>query len=167
MRTKFCSETLRGENTWEIKHTCEYNTKMGLKIGLQCWLDSNGSEQVRVTGSCEYGNEHFSSINGWEFLGQFSSYQFLKKDCFMELYIPWYNVCFVIIYGTAGKNSDVNASQFPIKLPLRRNWHKVIHTHTCTQKKCLMHMKKSATDTFTLIAIIWSFNYKHLQPLQF
>jgi len=33
-----------------------------------CGLDSSGSGQGPVAGSCEHGNEPSDSIKGWEFL---------------------------------------------------------------------------------------------------
>jgi hypothetical protein len=43
-------------------------------------LNSAGSGQNPVVGSCEHGNEPSSSIKGGEFLDELSDSQFLKKD---------------------------------------------------------------------------------------
>jgi hypothetical protein len=49
-----------------------------------CGLDSSGSGQEAVSGSCEHGNEPSGSTKGGEFLGYLSDYQLLKKDS-----APW------------------------------------------------------------------------------
>jgi hypothetical protein len=36
--------------------------------------------RVRVAGSCEHGNEHFSSINGVKFANWLSDHQFLQTE---------------------------------------------------------------------------------------
>jgi hypothetical protein len=59
---------------------------MGLKeIRLRVWIDSSGSGQGPVAGSCEHGNEPSRSINCGEFVDQLNACQLLKKDCSMEL----------------------------------------------------------------------------------
>jgi hypothetical protein len=46
----------------------EVNIKMELReMALGCELDSSGSGQEVVSGSCEHGNEHSGSIKGGEF----------------------------------------------------------------------------------------------------
>jgi hypothetical protein len=50
-----------------------------------CRLDSSGSGQGPVAGSCAFGNEQFGSIRGGgEFLHYMNDCQFLKKDS-----TPW------------------------------------------------------------------------------
>jgi hypothetical protein len=46
-------------------------------VGRRCGLDSSGSGGGPVTGSCEHGNESWSSIKGGKFLDCLS-------DCTME-----------------------------------------------------------------------------------
>jgi hypothetical protein len=42
-------------------------------------VDSPGSGEGAVVGSCEHGNEPRGSIIGWEFLEWLSDWRFLKK----------------------------------------------------------------------------------------
>jgi hypothetical protein len=45
-----------------------------------CGLDSSGSGQGRVVGSCEHGNGTSGFIKGGEFFDWLIDYQLLKKD---------------------------------------------------------------------------------------
>jgi hypothetical protein len=49
-----------------------------------CGMDSSGSRNWPVVGSCKNGNEASGSIKGGEFLGSLSDYKLLKKG-----YAPW------------------------------------------------------------------------------
>jgi hypothetical protein len=49
-----------------------------------CGLDSSGSGQRPMAGSCEHGYELTGSIKGGRFLDQLNNYQLLKED-----FAPW------------------------------------------------------------------------------
>jgi hypothetical protein len=51
-----------------------------LNIVWRCGLDSYGSEHRLVARSYEYGNKHFGSIKGEEFLDWLIDYYFLKEE---------------------------------------------------------------------------------------
>jgi hypothetical protein len=57
-------------------------------------LDSNGSGQDPVAGSCEHGSEPSSSIKSRNFLTNLSDYQLLKEDS-----APWSSQCDVNTWG--------------------------------------------------------------------
>jgi hypothetical protein len=40
-----------------------------------------------AAGSCKHGHESSDFVKGGKFLGQLNYYQFLKKDCSMELVV--------------------------------------------------------------------------------
>jgi hypothetical protein len=44
-----------------------------------CELDSTGSEQGQVEGSCEYGNKPMCAIEYGEFFSSLNDYQLLRK----------------------------------------------------------------------------------------
>jgi hypothetical protein len=51
---------------------------------MRCYgLDSSGSGQGPVDGSCEHGNEHSVSTKCWEILEKLSDWHFLKNSA------PW------------------------------------------------------------------------------
>jgi hypothetical protein len=61
------------------------NVKTDLReIGWDCGLDSSGSGQGPVAGSCEHGNQLSGSIKFWEFLEWLTDCWLLKKDS-----APW------------------------------------------------------------------------------
>jgi hypothetical protein len=43
-------------------------------------MDSSGSRHCQVAGFCDYGNEHFCSTKGCEFLDQTNNHKLLKRE---------------------------------------------------------------------------------------
>jgi hypothetical protein len=70
MHIKFWSENLKGRDHLEERQRWEDSIKMYLKNNevRSSGLDSSGSGQGPVAGSCEHSNEALGSIKGKEFL---------------------------------------------------------------------------------------------------
>jgi hypothetical protein len=69
MHTTFWSANLKGRDCSEdvgVDRKIILEWILG-KEGGKVWLDSSGSEQGPVAGSCEHGNEPAGSIKGAEF----------------------------------------------------------------------------------------------------
>jgi hypothetical protein len=73
MHRKSYRKIWKEENTYEIKSKTGDNIKKDLEE-TDRELNSSGSGQGPVAGSCEYCLKPSDSVKGWEFLGHLSHY---------------------------------------------------------------------------------------------
>lgn len=91
VQIKFESESLKKRELGRLKYSWEKNIKLTFgKIVYE--LDSSGSGQGQVAGSCENGFES-CSMNCGEYIDNLSDYQLLKKHSALEKLVHVYIVC--------------------------------------------------------------------------